>query len=266
MTSWKHYIFVSLSLWTVTAYAESPTVNGKAKIFSNREGIEVTMVPLKPTDLVVLVVEGTHTPIDNVPMGHSVQEQGNGAEFVRKIDGKNWSTVSSRQRWSDARDYSVNIKGRRDPAIVTYNPKKSLTEAEGTRLLERALFRRPADSAFDRKKTEASDRASFEKDVSEVNAACGVKIQATVNWQALTDEIIKHFDVAGACGQMLDALVEICDDSIGKKTVGEKIKAIECQVGSKLAGSLKGNKLLWTTAEDAPDQKETAKDWLGNNL
>ena len=63
-----------------------------------------------------------------------------------------------------------------------------------------------------------------------------------INWASISDDDIKELSLASYCGEPLDAMGRLCEDSAeAKKTIGAAIKSFSCTMGPAMQLDLAGH-------------------------
>src|SRR5690606_20374395 len=121
-------------------------------------------------------------------------------------------------------------------------------------------------AAFNREEREAGQQVAFTQVVNAMNAACGTKVTATIDWKSVTDDIIKRYSISSYCGNPLEALEELCGSPVGKRLISAKVKSFTCQFGPELKLEVKEGAVSFTTQQSAANQEEYATQFFEKNL
>ena len=92
---------------------------GKAKVYAGAEGQKVTVVALEPKseNKFLLYFEGFEGDWNEKAILHKRVEKGaTGEDFVAHINGKDWTTIASRNSswWAGYKDMTIQPKGDRE--------------------------------------------------------------------------------------------------------------------------------------------------------
>lgn len=260
-------LFLSLFFHSSLTRGDSWSAVGKPKVFLNQEGVRLVIVSLPPQaghSRAVVMIEGTHTDIDAVPMLHSVKESGSRAEFIRKIDGKDFVTISASGSWDGSRELTVAVPQRPNGVPVYFVPKE-VDKVEGQKIINQMLFRRD-DTNADKKRLADTDNESIKSCLNETNRSCKATLTLAPPAAKSVEEVGQKLDIGRACCSVLLAINQLCQDDLGRKAVGKQIRSIECAIGPEVALRLSKDRLTFTTAVDAPGQQQLAKEWLESKL
>ena len=262
-------VIVFAVLGGVPARAAAPVEAGK--VFSGPEGEQVAVVPLTPVEgkKALLHVQGTGGELDGKVLPYEVSESGDDVRYTTELRGRGYSTlvVSSR---GGRRSYTLNVPGRRYSISVTFDEARTKAlkadevyalhqkqQADGT--LTRLM-------AFDRKAEMAGPDQQLAETVKSLNAACGGSVTATIDWNSISDELLKTYSISSYCESPLEALRELCESPEGKKAVLAQAKEFTCRFGEALKLEVQAGKVSWTTAKDEGNQEEFATKFFLENL
>jgi hypothetical protein len=254
-----------------SALADQWTV-AKGKVYKGPEGEKVEIVPVEPvSDNKVLVrFSGTGSELDDVVLLHEVHEWGKNADVKTMLHGRSYVTITARSGWWSSKSYELYHPKNRDGVHIAFDEKETKA-LDGNKVLERFQELKSSGAldkiqAFNRaKEMEAQDKY-LAKEVDATNKACASSIAMSIEWQGVTDEMIKEISIHGYCSAVLEAARGICSDETAKKAVNQKMKQIVCAFGPKLGLSKDGSKVVFTTAKDAPNQADFARSWLMQKL
>lgn len=104
---------------------------GKAKVYSGPEGQKVTVVALEPRteNKFILYFEGFEGEWNEKAILHKRVEKGStGEDFVASANGKDWTTVASRNSswWAGYKNMTIQPKGDRE-GMFSYSEEDSKT-------------------------------------------------------------------------------------------------------------------------------------------
>jgi hypothetical protein len=256
-----------LLLAAAPARAESPVEPGK--VFVGGEGVSVAVVPLKPrADKKVLVrVTGSGTVFDDKVILHKLEDaDSRRINYETTYHGRDWMTLSARDG-----AYSLAAPGRRDGGTLKFDEAKS--KALNADDLYKAHQKQQADgtlqalAAFNRKEETARQEKQIGESIDSFIKRCGYKLPVKINWTSISDDDIKELSLASYCGEPLDAMGRLCEDSAeAKKTIGTAIKSFSCTMGPAMQLDLQGTTLNWTTSRSGRNMGEFARKYLEKKL
>jgi len=253
------------------ARADSPVEAGR--VYVGGDGITLAIVPLKPkTDNKVLVrVTGSRTVFDDKAIVH---ERGDGdagkVSYSTTYHGRAWYTITVPSS-AEARAIPIYLPGRRD-VTVKYDERRSAElktddvfrayqkqQADGS-LKALAAFNRPEETAQHEKQLASDAGESFAK-------RCGYKLPVKINWASFSDDDIKELSIASYCGEPVDAMARLCEDSAeAKRTITAAIKSFGCAMGPAMQLDIAGTTLNWTTSRSARNMGDFARKYLEKKL
>ncbi|MCY1076902.1 hypothetical protein [Archangium lansingense] len=258
-------------LCAVPARAAAPVEAGK--VYSGSEGEQVAVVPLSPVESkkALLQVQGTGSELDGKVLPYEVDDSsGDNAYYRTELRGRRWSTLIMRSSGGGRRIYYLNVPGRRDGITVTFDEARTKTlkgedvyaqhqkqKADGT--VTRLM-------AFDRKAETAQAEKSLSEPVKSMNAACGTSATVAIDWNSISDELLKTYSISSYCESPFTALEKLCASPEGKKAVQAQVKEVSCRFGDAMKLEVQGGKVAWTTAKDAANQEEFATKYYTENL
>jgi hypothetical protein len=252
-----------------SAWAAAPVEAGK--VFIGPEGEEVALVPLTPreSNKFLVRVQGTGTELDGMVLPHDSHESGSATRQVNyytQRHGRDFATLLMR-----GSRYELYAPGKRDGIPVKYD------EARTQKLKAEDVYaqhqKQQKDGslakfmAFDRKGEMARHDGEYAEQLQALKASCGAAVAGTIDWSTISEELLKGYSISSFCGSPLQALVRLCDVSEeAKRTVQAKVKQVDCRFGAALEPKLEAQRLVWTTAKDAPNQEEFATRFFKKNL
>jgi hypothetical protein len=268
-------VIVASGLGCATTQGSATVEPGK--VYRGSNGESVAVVPLKgATDGVqyLLYVQGTKSVFDGKALPHELRAWNNNANetYSTQFEGRDWSTLVSRlARNSKTQDIEVYVPKRNDGIDVSYDEKAS-QELKGKDIYKTYLKQQKDGtltklSAFDRPANVAAQDKAFAEALTGLNQKCGTSVTATIDWNGITDELLKKYSVSSFCSSPLTALQSLCDGSpVSQKVIGAKVKKVSCQFGPEMKLEVQDGAVKWTTATEASNQEEFAKNYFENNL
>jgi hypothetical protein len=258
-----------MALLMATASARADSAVEPGKVFVGTEGVSVAVVPLKPrADKKVLVrVTGSGTVFDDKVILHKLEDaDSRRINYETTYHGRDWVTLSVRDN-----AYSLGVPGRRDGGTLKFDEAKSKAlnadDVYKTHQKQQADGTLQALSAFSRKDEAARHDKQLAETIDSFAKRCGYKLPVKVNWSSISDDDIKELSLASYCGEPLDAMGRLCEDSPeAKKTIAAAIKSFSCTMGPAMQLDLQGSTLNWTTSRSGRNMGEFARKYLEKKL
>ena len=257
-----------IALLTLSQNVSAATwkVVGKPRVFSNMNGVIVTVVDLNPagkTKRAIVEVSGTSSDADREPYLTEVRDEGRRVNYINVVGKDEYYTLTMSRSGSYWSDVTLPIPGSRTPASLSFNDKRS-KEADGNAILTKLLLRRSSGSN-DAKANQAADDKRYQEAGSEASEACSTKFSATIDWSSFKGDVAKNLDVGEACAQVFEAITSQCAEDEGKKAL-KKFTEISCTAGTSPTLTASGKKISFKTAPDSPGQFKMIFNWFDNNL
>jgi len=246
---------------------------GAAKVYRGTGPIRVTVVPLTAKAAngaaqAVLQFQGTGGDFEGKALLCQVLKDGDTTDYQTTYHGRDWTVLSERHRFGGVRD-SLAVPGG-DGGTVQYDDALSgAAKPDDTYALYQKQSKDGTLAAlarFDQAGTRAAEEKDIAKSVDEVKQACGATLTFAVNWQTISDDVLKKYDVANYCSAPLESLARICKTEIGRQTVQQQMKQFTCAFGAKPTLALSNGALAWTTSPDAANLVDFTYAWLGQNV
>lgn len=265
-------VIAAALLCGASANAAAPV--GAGKVYSGPEGESVAIIPLTGAESqggkqYLLHVQGTGSEFDGKALPHALYEFDGHANYFTQYRGDDYTTVAMRNR--GGKRYELNAPGLKDGVNVTFDEKR--TQALKADEVYALYQKQKADgtlgklSAFNRKQRETDQEQGLADELKAVNAACGAKLSATVDWKSVSDDVIKKYSISSYCGSPLSALRSLCESAaVARKIIPAKVKKVSCQFGPELKLELQGDTASWTTSVDASNQEDFARKFFEKNL
>ncbi|SEK89659.1 hypothetical protein SAMN05444354_10310 [Stigmatella aurantiaca] len=266
-------VIVASTLGCATTRGSATVEPGK--VYKGANGESVAVVPLKGSTEGVqylLYVQGTKSEFDGKALPHELKTWNNNLNetYSTQYEGRNWSTLVTGEH-RGRKSNELYVPKRNNGIDVAYNEQAS-QELKGKDIY--ALYRKQQKdgtltklSAFDRPANVAAQDKEFNEALTGLNQKCGTSVKASIDWNGITDELLKKYSVASFCSSPLSALQSLCDGSpVSQKVIGAKVKQVSCQFGPEMKLEVQDGAVKWTTATEASNQEEFAKDYFENNL
>jgi hypothetical protein len=265
---------IALGVLSGTSAVAGPPV-GAGKVYSGPEGVSVAVIPLTTQSSTgekqaLVYVQGTESEFDGKAMLHSVSgEGGPRTNYITQYKGEDFYTVQVRESYGSKR-YDLWVPGRNKEITVSFDEKRT-KDLDAEDVYEKYEKQKKDGTlgrmaAYNRKERETGQQEGFTEAVNAMNAACGTKVTATIDWKSVTDDIIKKYSVSSYCGGPLEALKSLCASPVGKKAVSANVKSFTCQFGPELKLEVNAGTVRFTTQQDAANQEEYAAQFFEKNL
>ncbi len=113
--------------YSTAAEEKRPEVGKYAKVYKGDEGLRVIVLQIGPKEKSEALVQiiGIDHPWNGIIRKHNVISTQSKTDFTTKIDGKNWTTLTARQSWWNAKQYEVWLKGESNGRTVFYVENES---------------------------------------------------------------------------------------------------------------------------------------------
>lgn len=243
-----------------------------SKVLSGAEGLTVSLVPLpgaaaeQPAQVLVSVT-GSGTVFDGKAIPHAIENVGPGRQnFGTTFHGRAWNTLVLRDGV-----YSLYLPGRGDGLRVKFDERR--TAALEPKAILAAYQRQKGDgtlqalATFDRPSEVARQLKGLQEVFDGFVKSCGAKPALKLDWVSFSDADIQEISFASYCGEPLDVMHRLCDESKEARTaIADKVKTFTCTMGKSLKMELTGSTLGWTTSRAGSNQGEFARQYLEKAL
>ncbi|MBN9684564.1 MULTISPECIES: hypothetical protein [unclassified Corallococcus] len=242
------------------------------KVYSNEAGEKITLIALEPGDAkkALVAFDGTKSELDGQVLVASVGRDRRATEYWTLWRGRKQRFVSVEDRggYEDLIFSGVNHTG--------YTHLKPDTGKTGSLKVEK-VFERYQDLegdkkyqamlAFDRKFWANQAETQLAEALAETNKACGSKLTSTVAWDSITDAQINEISFGSYCVGPLESLQKLCERSDeAKRTVQQKLQAVECRMDAKAALKLEAQKVIWTVTSGETVQPDATTSFFTDTL
>jgi len=113
---------------------------------------------------------------------------------------------------------------------------------------------------------EPAQEAALAKIVERTNKKCGSGISAKFDWTGIPAGALNEFSAAGYCEAALDGIQRVCEETLGKDAVKQKIKSMTCGFGGERAISLKDGSLAYTINFNSANDADYVYAYLQKSL
>lgn len=240
------------------------------QVFSGPQGLEVVLAPTTDGKAALMRVSGVNHPIDKVIFLGKLERRGGSTDaYVTTLDGRDYGLVQKQSsRYGGGVQYVTYLPGRQEAVSLSFDEKKS--KALSTAELKTAYTRQQKDGVqeklarFDRDKRLASVQAELAGTDQSASTACGSPVKTAVDWKSIDDDKLKRLSVNSFCGEVASQMDSLCKNNAAFKPKAAELGQISCQFGPELKLRMDGQKLVFTTHEDAPNQGDFVQQFLRN--
>ncbi len=240
------------------------------QVFTGPQGLEVVLAPTADGQAALMRVSGINNPIDKVVLMGKQESRGSGTQaYVITLDGRSWGLVQKQTgRYEGVERYVAYLPGRQGAVDLVFDERKS--KALNTADLKATYTRQQKDGVqeklarFDRNKRVASAQADLSKTDTSATDACGTPVKTSVDWQAIDDDKLQKLSIAGYCGEVASQMESMCRNTPSFQVKVRALTQIQCQFGTNMKLRMEGQKLVFTTHQDAPNQGDFVQQFLRN--
>ncbi|MCZ2497883.1 hypothetical protein GN316_14050 [Xylophilus sp. Kf1] len=241
------------------------------KVFNGPEGSEVVLAPTADGKSALFKISGVRHAVDKVVFLAKVQPWSRSKEaYVTNFDGRESAMVQKMDgEYGGGDRYVAYLPGNPKELELSYNEKKSkaLKPAELLAAYEKQKQQGVQEklARFDRNKSVENGRTQLSEIDKEASASCGSPVKTTVDWAAIDDEKLKTLSVHSFCGTVARNMQRLCrDDGANFKKKAAALGQIDCQFGPELKARVVGQKVVFTTESNAPNQDDFVREFLRN--
>jgi hypothetical protein len=233
------------------------------------EGLTAAVVPLPPpaANQVLILVSGSGTVFDGKAVPHRVDAVDVGKmDFETTYHGRAWNTLVLR-----GGAYSMYLPGRRGDLLVVFDDKRTAALKPDAIL---ATYQKQKNdgtlqtlAAFDRQAEVAQQEKAMQEIVAGFDKSCAAEPAIQIDWSSLSDADVQESSIASYCGEPLDTMRRMCEESKeAKTTIAGKVKSFSCSLGKTMQMELTGSTLKWTTSRSGTNLGEFARKYLEKAL
>ena len=234
-----------------------------AKLYTGPEGMKVTLVRQSGEPAILMYVQGSDSHYDGKVLPVTVEEYDGRMKYGTQRAGREvypFHAVTSGGR----RSYTFYLPGGAREVSLAYDeagsqalrPEEVLQRYEAQK--KDGTLARFMD--FNRAAEQASAQEGVSERVKQTQQKCGGHLfPLEVKWATVTDDFLKHYNVASFCGAPLEALAALCESPSARELLVANIKSVECVVGAQLQLSVEGGVARWTTSVDGSNQETFAR-------
>lgn len=240
------------------------------QVFSGPQGLEVVLAPTTDGKAALMRVSGFNNSIDKVIFLGKQEQRGSGTEaYVTTLDGRDWGLVQKQaNRYGSGERYVTYLPGRQGAVDLSFDEKKS--KALNVAELKSAYARQQKDGVqeklarFDRDKHLASAQTDLASTDTSASSACGSPVKTAVDWKSIDDDKLKKLSIASFCGEVASQMDSMCKSNASFKAKAASLGQIQCQFGAEMKLRVEGQKLVFTTHQDASNQGDFIQQFLRN--
>jgi hypothetical protein len=237
------------------------------QVFDTGQGVMVTLTPNADGTQALLQVKGLNHPLDSVVFLTEVNDRGNQErDYSTTLDGGQYNLLLKRQGW-DGDSYQLYLPETSGfPLTFDEALSKKAKPAELLALYEQQQSQGLQEklARFDRSKHLRTNKRLLKELDQEASEACGVPLQTRVEWSAIDDQKMKALSIAGYCGEVVNQLASLCEGDASFKAQAIAIRTVECRFDKAMKLREKDGNILFTTAEEAPNQGDFINAFLRN--
>lgn len=122
--------------------------------------------------------------------------------------------------------------------------------------------------SLEERKMHADQEQQLASKAELTNKACGFSLKTQIDWATFKSDEVLQKSVVSWCTAGLDAMEDLCSESLGKQAVSEKIKTLTCAGGSEVSAKLVDGNLTYAFpfSSASNQNKLLIRDYLGKNL
>jgi hypothetical protein len=120
--------------------------------------------------------------------------------------------------------------------------------------------------SLEAKKMHAQQEADLTDKLALTNQTCGSHVKATIDWSTFNEADVLKTSVTPFCAAALDAIEDICGDTLGKQAVTEKVKTVTCAGASAPTASFADGALTFSFSLTPNQNKLLVRDYLEKSL
>ncbi|MDC0712288.1 hypothetical protein POL68_27725 [Stigmatella sp. ncwal1] len=269
-----------LAMVIVASTVGCATTRGSAtveagKVYKGSDNESVAVVPLKGSSdgvQFLVYVQGTDSVFDGKALPHELNAWNDNANenYKTQYEGREYNTLVSREL-RGTKKIELYVPKRNNGIAVFYDAQAS--QALKPKDIYSLYLKQQKDgtltklSAFDRNANVAAQDKGFTEELEALNKQCGTSVTAAIDWNTISDELLKRYSITSYCSAPLSSLQKLCDGSpVSQKVIRAKVKQVRCQFGPEMKLEVQDGAVKWTTAQDASNQEEFAKAFFEKNL
>lgn len=240
------------------------------QVFGGPQGMEVVLAPSKDGKQALMQVSGVNHPIDKVVfLGQQEQRGASTQAYVTTLDGRSYGLVHKQTSpYGGGEQYVVYLPGQQGATALSYDQKKS--KALDTAALQATYQRQEKEGVqsrlarFDKDKRIASTTQALQRADQTASESCGSQVKTTVDWNSISEDQLKTLSIAGYCGEVASQLDNLCRSTPAVKPKVAAMGQVTCQFGPEMKLRTEGQRLVFTTQQDAPNQGDFILQFLRN--
>ncbi len=99
--------------------------------------------------------------------------------------------------------------------------------------------------SLEERKMHADQETQLASKAELTNKACGFSLKTQIDWGTFNAEEVLQKSVVSWCTAGLDAMEDLCSESLGKQAVSAKVKTLTCAGGSTVSATLTDGNLTY---------------------
>jgi hypothetical protein len=99
--------------------------------------------------------------------------------------------------------------------------------------------------SLEERKMHADQEQQLASKAELTNKACGFSLKTQIDWATFNAEEVLQKSVVSWCTAGLDAMEDLCGESLGKQAVAAKVKSLTCAGGSAVSATLTDGNLTY---------------------
>lgn len=255
-------------LLSAQAFAQSD-VSDNLEVYRGEGNLTATLVRILPleSNQALLKISGIDHELSGLVLKYDVTMNDGNRRLTTDLYGRRYSAFVESKNWG-GKSQSLYLSGQRDGFALRFDAEASKATKSSDLLKEHkkqdADGKLAAVKFFNRDKEVKEINTAIEKIENELEQTCGKAIKVNVDWESISDDIIKEYSVSGYCANASDAIESACGDEKKKAWVTESIDSISCKFSDAIKLKLQDKELIFNTATDAPNQGDFVRQNLLN--
>jgi hypothetical protein len=241
-----------------------------ARAYRGPDGVRVQVLRLDGPEPQALVrVQNSDTDLDGKILLYEVDESDARTEYRTQRGGRDYTALRVESAYG-GRSVVLYLPGRGGELSLAFD--EADTQALDAPALVAVHEKQAGDGTlgkyqgFDRAAEMKDHEASLAQAAQAMNAACGGRAEASIDWSGIDDALMKEYSVGSYCSTPLEAMQDLCASPSAKQAIASGVSRVRCRFGGALELALDAGEMRWTTDKDAPNQAEFAVQWLERNL
>jgi hypothetical protein len=122
--------------------------------------------------------------------------------------------------------------------------------------------------SLEERKLHADQEAQLASKAELTDKACGFSLKTQIDWPSFKSDEVLQKSVVAWCTAGLDAMEDLCGESLGKQAVSEKVKSLTCAGASEVSAKLVDGNLTYAFpfSSASNQNKLLVRSYLEKNL